>query len=253
MRPFLSLRGGNMAKKDKITWERGRYSRKRAEKVINTFNKARERALRSDKLTEYDKQYIPARVNLSTIAGATSIKDRDRILDYLQMAKGGVSVFKQKNLNDNVTMSAYQEAKITKQLRHINRQRKAARKELRAGDEKIPDYYKPESFDPASYKNQSDIIERMENLGKEAGTDYIALRRKRYIENYEKGLKHAYGEEVGAKIMEGIRANRTEKEIERILYKEELEEIDDHYVTAMVADERTKHISRIETAFNFNV
>lgn len=238
-----------MAKR--ITWETGRYSRKRAERIINTFNKARERALKSDKLTEYDKKYIPARVNMSTIAGATSIKDRDRILDYLQFAKGGVSVFKQRPLNKNVTISAYQEQKVQKEMTYINRQRKAARRDLRGTDEQLPDYYKPESIDPASYKKQADLIERMSNIETEAGTTYIELARKRYIENYETGLKRAYGEEVGARIMEGIRANHTELEIERILYKEELEEIDDHYVTAKVAKEKTKHISRIETAFNF--
>lgn len=239
-----------------IEWSRGRYSKKRAEKVIRAFNSARERALRSDDLTEYDKQYIPDRVNLSTLAGATSTKDRDRMLDYLKFVKGGVSVFKQEAINPNgVTLSRYQKNVVEKQLNYVNRARKSYRKELFGKDtnENTPDYYKKEEFNPLKFRKQEQMTNRLAAIADASDTSYIALRRDEYLRNYEKSLKSAYGEETGTRIMENIRKNRTPQEIERILYNNEIEDPDDNYVVKNVKEEQTKFISRIETAFNFSL
>lgn len=239
-----------------IEWSRGRYSKKRAEKVIRAFNSARERALRSDALTEYDKQYIPDRVNLSTLAGATSTKDRDRMLDYLNFVKGGISVFKQEEVNPHgVTLSRYQKNVVEKQLNYLNRARKSYRKELFGKDtnENTPDYYKKEEFNILKFRSQRQINTRLEAIADASDTSYIALRRDEYLRNYEKSLKSAYGEETGTKIMENIRKNRTPQEIERILYNNEIEDPDDNYVVKNVKEEQTKFISRIETAFNFSL
>lgn len=236
----------------RIDWNRGRYSQKRAEKVINTYNKARERALRSDKLTEYDKQFIPGRVNLRTLANATSTKDRDRMLDYLAMAKGGVNIFKQQQLNDDVTISAYQMDVSKKQLQRINRERRGYENKLLRTTKNpgsIPDYYKKESFDPKSYTDQEMLVKRLRNIWKESGADYLDVKRKLYLENYKKSLERAYGIEEGQRLFDGIMKGRNAQDVERMLYENELADIDEHYSTAKVAEEQSAYISRVEEAF----
>ena len=243
-----------------IIWRRGRYSEQRAKNVVANFNRARTRALRSDKLTEYDKQFIPGKVNLRTLASATSAKDRDRMLDYLAMAKGGVSIFKQQDLNDKVTMSKYQMNVAQNQLARINRQRRKYENELLKAAKKpgnIPDYYKKEVFDPKSYTDQGMLVNRLGDIAIESGSDYISLRRAEYIENYRKGLERAFGVEEGNRLMNLILNRdsdsmnmRSPQEIERILYENELEDIDEHYATAKVAEEQSAYIARLEEAFS---
>lgn len=243
-----------------IVWRRGRYSEQRAKNVIAQFNRARTRALRSDKLTEYDKQFIPGKVNLRTIASATSARDRDRMLDYLAMAKGGVSIFKQQDLNDKVTMSKYQMDVAQNQLSRINRQRRKYENELLKAAKKpgnIPDYYKKEIFDPKTYTDQGMLVRRLGDIAVESGADYMGLRRAQYLDNYRKGLERAYGVEEGNRLMNIILSDdsmniRNPKEIERILYENDLEDIDEHYATAKVAEEQSAYIARLEEAFSEN-
>ena len=245
-----------------IVWRRGRYSEQRAKKVVAQFNRARTMALRSDKLTEYDKQFIPGKVNLRTIASATSARDRDRMLDYLAMAKGGVSIFKQQDINDKVTMSHYQMNVAQNQLSRINRQRRRYENELLKAAKKpgnIPDYYKKEVFDPKSYTDQGMLVRRLGDIAVESGADYMGLRRAEYLENYRKSLERAYGVEEGNRLMNLILHPdsdsmniRNPKEIERILYENDLEDIDEHYATAKVAQEQSAYIARVEEAFSEN-
>jgi hypothetical protein len=265
MRPFSTRKGWLiMAKKkqaeSEIVWRRGRYSEKRAKQVIANFNRARTRALRSDKLTEYDKQFIPGKVNFNTLASATSAKDRDRLLDYLAMAKGGVSIFEQQDLNTNVTLSKYQMDVAQNQLARINRQRRKYENELLKAAKKpgnIPDYYKKEVFDPKSYTDQGMLVRRLGDIAVESGADYMSLRRLKYLDNYRKGLERAYGVEEGNRLMNIILHDesmniRNPKEIERILYENDLDDIDEHYATAKEADEQSAYISRLEEAFSAN-
>lgn len=241
-----------------------RYSDERAKKVIKAFNAAVRRASKSSKLTDLEKMNLPQKLNFKTVSQMTSQADRDRLLDYLSAAKGGVKNFKAVDLGKGVKATPYSLKVAEMQIKNINRDRAARRREYRREgiDTSGIDVYKKQSFDPKSYTSQHGLDKRLWNLSRQATSGYINWRQSIYMDNYEKALKHNYGEDVGGRIFEKIKnsitnssgeaASMTPDDFEKVMAKNKNLEIGYMYTDHELGN-ADKYLDMMSSAFDIDL
>lgn len=230
---------------------RSRYSKNQQQHIVNSYNAAINRAKRSDKLTALEKKSIPDRVNMSTLAKMTSTKDRDRMLDYMQLVKGGVKRFKQREIAPGVTASQYQLDKAQKQVRHINYDRAKRRKALNDVNENIQEYRRIR-FKPETYTHQEALNRRLGKLEKQYKQEYINKGEQLFMENYRKALQRNYGVEFGNAVMDVIEQNYTPAQFIEAAFRLDLQGIPYVY-TANQQNETDRFMSEFSEAFDIGL
>lgn len=170
-----------------------KYTTDDLRREIKNINQALYRARKSDKLTELEKQSIPDRLQFQTVSRMTNAKDRDRLIDYMKNVKGGISKFRQNEINDQgVTMSRFQQDVTTQMVHDINKDR-AARRRYAKDKDNVFDEYKAIKFNPKTYREQSFLNDRISSLWKQAKSEYLDKKEQTYVDNYMSALAHQYG------------------------------------------------------------